>query len=238
MRGDQYNGTGLRSQKRKRKVANKVLNISIGLVVLLILLIGGQLLLGGKSTEPVVSDNLEDREENNSEAVEENDDSASEVDESTDADKQEEQSASDSTSEEQASNDSTEQTDSTNQNETEQTPPTQEVQSGEWSPIGTVQEEPFAAVYERDHVNWEEMTRAFQYATGLGEEMTLWHVRNGGDHLSSVGIVANYENRTTPYEVRIEWVKNEGWMPVSVVKLEENPYFERYTSSSNEDDDE
>ncbi|UTW70711.1 DUF1510 family protein [Anaerobacillus sp. HL2] len=28
---------------------------------------------------------------------------------------------------------------------------------GQWKPIGTVQAEPFTAVYNKDHINWEEM---------------------------------------------------------------------------------
>ncbi len=233
MRGDQYDGTGLRSQKRKRKTADKILNISIGIVVLLILLVGGQFLLGGKSSEPVASDKLEDNEEISSEAVEEIEDPAQfNTEDPAEADGQEKETATEGTEEETSNESSSEVV--TEEANTNNTPS----QTGQWEPIGTVQEEPFAAVYERDHVNWEEMTRAFQYATGLGEEMTLWRVRNGGDHLSAVGYVANYENRTTPYEVRIEWVTNQGWMPVSVVKLEENPYLDRYTSTSDEDNDE
>ncbi|UTW70710.1 hypothetical protein KHA80_04320 [Anaerobacillus sp. HL2] len=30
--------------------------------------------------------------------------------------------------------------------------------------------------------------------------MTIWHVGNGGDHQSAVGVVANYATRTTPFK--------------------------------------
>lgn len=93
-----------------------------------------------------------------------------------------------------------------------------------WEPIGTVQEEPFVAVFEKDHVNWQEMTRALQYATGLGDEMIIWWLGNGGDHQSAVGIVSTGETKNTPLKVRLEWVTNRGWKPVSVEELDENPY--------------
>lgn len=95
---------------------------------------------------------------------------------------------------------------------------------GKWEPIGTVQKEPFVAVYDKNHVNWKEMTRALQVATGLGDDMIIWRIENGGDHQSAVGYVSTYENQNTPYQVRIEWVTNRGWKPVSVTQLSENPY--------------
>lgn len=95
---------------------------------------------------------------------------------------------------------------------------------GEWEPIGTVQEEPFIAVYDKNHVNWEEMTRALQYATGIGDDIVIWWLGNGGDHLSAEGYVSDSVNKDTPYKVRLQWVTNRGWKPVSVEQLNENPY--------------
>lgn len=97
----------------------------------------------------------------------------------------------------------------------------------EWEPIGTIQEEPFHAVFEKDHVNWQEMTKALQVATGLGDEMIIWWLGNGGDHLSAVGYVSTSETEETPFKVRLEWVTNRGWKPVSVEQVLENPYLQR-----------
>jgi len=82
-------------------------------------------------------------------------------------------------------------------------------------------------VYNKDHINWSEMTKAFQYATGLGNDITLWWVGNGGNHESAVGVVSDNATRTTPYQVRIEWVTNEGWVPVNVEQLTGNPHLSR-----------
>ena len=99
-----------------------------------------------------------------------------------------------------------------------------QVENGQWEPIGTVQSEPFVAVFEKDHINWQEMTKAFQYATALGDDMIIWWVENGGNHQSAVGIVSTFENKNTPYKVNLEWVENKGWRPVNVESLSENEY--------------
>lgn len=109
-----------------------------------------------------------------------------------------------------------------------------QVENGQWEPVGTVQSEPFVAVFEKDHINWQEMTKAFQYATALGDDMIIWWVENGGDHQSAVGIVSAFENKDTPYKVHLEWVENEGWRPVNVESLSENEYLPTETEVESE----
>ncbi|OIJ16628.1 hypothetical protein BKP37_05180 [Anaerobacillus alkalilacustris] len=198
-----------RSYKRKRKKVQKIFNLAIIVVVFMVLLVGGQVLFSDKSSETVVENNNE----------------RSEVIEGEDKEVISEENNIKETDGVLPSSDdrNDEEIDASNIVTSEMTPS----QSGEWKPIGTVQEEPFSAVYSKEHINWKEMTQAFQYATGLGEDMTIWHVGNGGDHQSAVGIVADATTRATPYQVRIEWVTNGGWMPVSVQQLDENPYMSR-----------
>lgn len=241
MRDDHdFYGSGVRSHKRKRRKADKILNISIGVVLFLILLVGGQLLLGGKSSENVVSDQIDEQgeleiEDLNEEALEEV------LEEIEEAQREQE------TAEKEATNSTTDSSPTPTEQQKPKDPPatTEQVisspQMGQWKPIGTVQQEPFVAVFERDHVNWEEMRRAFQVATGLGDDLTLWRVGNGGNHQSAVGVVADAATRSTPYQVRLEWVPNEGWMPVSVEQLDSNPHdrsaAESTTNSTNESTD-
>ncbi|OIJ22001.1 hypothetical protein BKP45_04810 [Anaerobacillus alkalidiazotrophicus] len=201
-----------RSYKRKRKKVQKIFNIAIIVVVFMVLLVGRQVLFSGKSSETVVENNNE-----RNEVVDNIEGEAQEV-------ISEENNIEEADGVLPSSDDrNDEEIDTSNIDTSEATPS----QPGEWKPIGTVQEEPFSAVYSKEHINWREMTKAFQYATGLGEDMTIWHVGNGGDNQSAVGIVADATTRATPYQVRIEWVTNEGWMPVSVQRLDENPYMSR-----------
>lgn len=216
--------SGIRSKKRKRKTADKILNISIGVVIFLILLVGGQLLLGGSSSQKVSSDKSQEKENPivNEEIVEEIEEIfETELEEEKEEENEEKETA------------NPPQPIAEQPNQSTSVQPTNE---GKWKPIGTVQPEPFHAVFERDHVNWQEMRRAFQVATGLGDNFTLWDIRNGGNHRSAIGVVADAQTINRPYEVRIEWVTNEGWMPVSVVQLEKNMYLHRSsTYSSNEE---
>ncbi|RXI99965.1 DUF1510 family protein [Anaerobacillus alkaliphilus] len=210
MRNDNFYGSGIRSQKRKKQKADKILNISIGVVVFLILLVGGQLFLGGKSPEKAVSSKMPVQ------ATPVTNEETEEVDEDVEA--------KENLTEVEVDEETPEETTNANETPTNQNQGGTTQQTGQWQPIGTVQEEPFVAIYDRDHVNWLEMTKAFQVATGLDDTIILWRVSNGGDHQSAVGIVSDSNNRNTPYQVRIEWVTNEGWMPVSVEKLTENPF--------------
>lgn len=233
---DDDNYSVSRRNKRQRKNADKILNISIGIVLLLILLIGGQLLLGGKS-DPVSSDKVTENEPLDDENELDENQEQDEIPESLEPleEENEDQSSSQpelNESKQQETHTSSEQnnvrpTENNNRNNAG-------AEAGQWTPIGTVQPEPFTAVYDQEHVNWQEMTRAFQYATGIGENITIWWIRNGGNHQSAIGIVSDYPNRNTPYEVRIEWVTNQGWKPVSVKKLDSNPYLPNNNQSSNE----
>lgn len=228
MREDDYQNHhfSARRQKRKRKKTDRLLNISIGIVIFLILFIGGNLLLGGNFfSKPVKTDITEaqtDEIESNDTTVETDGTDTSDVQADHSSDVQ-----ADHSDEE----DLTEESDQSSVGGEEQAEIDTTVLDGQWKPIGTVQEEPFVAVYEKEHINWEEMTNALQYATGLGDEMIIWMLRNGGDHQSAVGTVSDHLNKSTPFEVRIEWVTNEGWMPVEVEILKENPYLPKEQTS-------
>jgi len=214
---------------RKKKKMNTILNVSIGIVALLILFIGGTLIFGGDSDEVTISDETgENNHDLNSNTGDISIDSDTSVnDEGNDANNLSESNMNESTNENEANeneeneseNEENEIDENENENEAENENELPESEDGEWVPIGTVQSEPFSAVYEKNHVNWDEMTRALEYATGLtSEEMQVWYIGNGGDAQSAIGTVGKSEDKNQPYKVRLEWVENEGWMPVSVEK--------------------
>ncbi|WP_062049950.1 YrrS family protein [Bacillus sp. JCM 19034] len=97
---------------------------------------------------------------------------------------------------------------------------------GEWEPIGTTQSE-LRLEFSEGSVNRQEMDRALSYASGLRlEEMTVWRIENAGDQRSVRGVVSNYENSETPYEIYLEWQDGEGWLPVQMNQLDRNPYLQ------------
>lgn len=228
-----------RTDMRKKKKMNRMLNVSIGIVALLIVFIGGMLILGGDSDEAVLSDEMEENESNNdnngmntndAEGEENNSDNIS-VDENTStSDNDQENNSSEPEMNESNNNENEDMNESNNENEdmndsNNEGEESLDSEDGEWDPIGTSQGESFSPDYGDGTVNREEMDRALSYATGLSsEEMTVWRVENGGDQKTVVGTVSTSENKNQPYKVIISWVENEGWMPVSVERLSSNPY--------------
>lgn len=90
--------------------------------------------------------------------------------------------------------------------------------TGNWEPIGTVQEEPHDMVFQKDSDDWAEMEKAIRLATGL-QEMTIHWLGNGGEQ-KAIGTVSSPDN-TAIYRVYLSWVTNEGWMPTKVEELKE-----------------
>jgi len=94
-----------------------------------------------------------------------------------------------------------------------------------WKPIGTVQTEPHTTNFTKNSQDWKEMVNAVQDATGIpAEKLIIWRFENGGAPDLVTGTVSTYENKNTPYQIKLQWVTNEGWMTVDLVQLNENPY--------------
>ncbi|EMR05865.1 hypothetical protein C772_02136 [Bhargavaea cecembensis DSE10] len=88
-----------------------------------------------------------------------------------------------------------------------------------WKPIGTEQSGDHVSVYEKGHIDWQEKVRAMSYATGIPEsDMIVWYLKNGGGPQKSIGTVSTGD-KSEKYNVHLEWVDGEGWMPVRLDKL-------------------
>ncbi|MBU9720654.1 MULTISPECIES: YrrS family protein [Bacillaceae] len=214
-----------RTEIRKEKRKNIWLNGAIAVTIIGIVFVASMLIFSGGDSEPAAVEDVDPDDQNQAEMAENEDDNALDENEgdstpsddvdTNDSFEEEAEPADDSLSE-------------VNEGENDSENGEELVFDGEWRPIGTEQEEPFELNSEnlsRDHVNWQEMTLASMYATGISEDdITVWRFGNGGDMKSVEAWVSDYENRDTPYKVRLEWVTNEGWVPVSVEKQEENPF--------------
>ncbi|SOC20674.1 uncharacterized protein DUF1510 [Ureibacillus xyleni] len=90
-----------------------------------------------------------------------------------------------------------------------------------WQATPTKQTGEHVSAYEEGHIDYEEKKETFRNAVGLGEdEIIFWSVKNNGNANSSVAVVSsNDSNRSNKYRVYIEWIDNEGWKPVKVEKL-------------------
>lgn len=223
-----------RAEVRKEKKKNMFLNLAIGIVALLIVVISASMFIGGDDDQVAV-DNDNEAEENlnvneNEEEINEQNNGENETGETAsgnngDSGIEEESDNAGADSESADIDDGSSANNEGTANDEDSSAETAEVTEGDWGPIGTVQEEPFTAVYDRDHVNWDEMVRALEYAMNRSEnEMIIEWLGNGGDHQTAEGTVSLRENRSEAYQITLSWVENEGWMPVTKEELSTNPY--------------
>ncbi|WP_017728588.1 YrrS family protein [Halalkalibacterium ligniniphilum] len=182
-----------RYEYKKKRRANRLLNLAIGVVGVLIVFFAAQIFFGSNTEEAATTESKPEQNDG-SDTVEI-------------ARPEQEQSEQDIPSEEEEAESIEE----------------ENVQVDDWQPIGTEQTGEFSHDFNRGSTNWNEMVRAIKYATGLGDDMIIWRLENGGP-TTAVGTVSAPNQQQTPFQVTIEWVENEGWMPVDVKKLQSNPY--------------
>ncbi|MFC0296166.1 YrrS family protein [Geobacillus jurassicus] len=205
--------TGTRFAARaKRRRINRWLNGAIAVVVLLILIVGGNLLFGGEPGEKAVDRGAKTEAANAKRVEVETGASTAPAEEEGTASADEQSEPADETSE-------------SNVTETPGPPGSnveKEIVNPAWQPIGTTQSEPHETVFQKDSVDWKEMLDAVSYATGIApEEMIVWFIGNNGPNKAVATI--SQKDQTAHYKVYIEWVTNEGWKPTKVQKLKQKP---------------
>lgn len=91
-----------------------------------------------------------------------------------------------------------------------------------WEPVGTSQSGPHTTTYDSTSVDWQEMLNAITYATGLDpSDMTVyWLGRDKTTANASIGTVAS-KDKQQKYNVYIQWVDGEGWVPTKVEEIAE-----------------
>jgi hypothetical protein len=221
------NHVNSRYEKRdKRRKTNVVLNTLIGIVALLILVIGSQLIFGGSDSEKTAKYNeqpdikLANEEESNEEAIadeekeedENSNKSNEELDENNDG-----KADSEEKSDEEATEDPFEQATITEGDPGSGVEET--IENPGWAPVGTSQTGQHSANYEKGSQDWAEMTKALSYATGIPEsEMIIWFLGNNGSPNDAVGTISP-KDKSAKYKVYITWVENEGWKPTKIEKI-------------------
>ena len=91
-----------------------------------------------------------------------------------------------------------------------------------WKPVGTEQSGEHTTSFEKGSVDWNEMSKAIASGAGIDEgNMKLWWLQNGGSPTTAIGTVSEGDNPKT-FRVYIEWVDGSGWKPVKVEELKTN----------------
>jgi hypothetical protein len=224
---DLYEGPRYEKRSKNRRF-NKLLNVGIALVFVLILFFTYKLIFGGNG-EPASTVVSSDTSINNGKDVGAKDDqTGNETDETVESTDTEESST-------EAEKEVTEGEENEPEEEATEVSSEVAVENSEdpnvketivnkaWRPIGTTQSEPHIATYDSKSTDWQEMLKTIEYATGLTQQdWILWRIGNGGSPHHAQGVVST-KDRKYVYRVQMEWVKSEGWMPSKLETLNEVP---------------
>jgi cytoskeletal protein RodZ len=233
MRNNKPSRIASRSEKiGKKRKANTVYNILLGVVIIAIIVVGASIFLGDDETNQSASNGnnaQQDKDTNNDTSK----DNASE-DENTDSDKDSENASDDEDQESEEGNNEDENMDEEATDEgTTESESTVVENSGDpnvqqtlvndsWEPVGTEQTGEHVADYTKGSTDWNEMEKALAYGAGLDPaNQTVWFLGNGGSPNKAVGTVSPKDGSVT-YRVYIEWIDGGGWKPVKVEQLKEN----------------
>ncbi|MEC0922733.1 YrrS family protein [Bacillus safensis] len=209
----------------KRRKANMVLNILIGIVVVLILVVASSLLIFNKpkdpdvakepsKTAPATSENKQNSQEDVKDPKKDtSDDSDAKKDDSSDQDDETKK----TDDEEKPNKDALKDAKETDGGKTSDVDKTYE--NDDWEPVGTEQSGSHTATYDSSSKDWKEMIKAMSYATGISEDQmtVLWLGNNGGPQ-DAKGTIRD-KSTGERYRVEITWVDEKGWKPVKVEKL-------------------
>ncbi|MGG4155652.1 YrrS family protein [Peribacillus muralis] len=217
-------GSRFNQRDQKRKV-NKIYNIAITIVSVLIVIVAITIFLsdGGTKADPTttepkqIADKDKGKVDKPAGKVEEKD-SEKEADEDLKAKEESEEGA---TEDEEASDEGGDaelvEVEGSGDGNVAAT-----YTSEAWKPVGTEQSGDHTASFQKDSVDWNEMRKAIALGAGIDEgSMKLWWLQNGGSPNTAIGTVSAGDNPKT-YRVHIEWVDGSGWKPEKVEELKVN----------------
>ncbi|MDT2815842.1 YrrS family protein [Vagococcus carniphilus] len=92
----------------------------------------------------------------------------------------------------------------------------------DWKPTSTKQNEPHRTNFGEDSIDRQEMQTAFATALNLDtKQIEEWWL-DSYDTTRIYGYLSNKETNQF-YKVSLKWIKNEGWLPESVIELSKLP---------------
>ncbi|MFJ7734551.1 YrrS family protein [Lysinibacillus sp. NPDC097231] len=93
------------------------------------------------------------------------------------------------------------------------------ITNNNWKPTPTTQTGQHVSSYDDTSVDWAEKIATVTAATGIEQDnMIVWRIQNNGGANSAIATVST-NDKTKMYRVSMEWVDNEGWLPVKVEQL-------------------
>ncbi|WP_347862693.1 YrrS family protein [Salimicrobium sp. PL1-032A] len=209
------------SRRKEKKKNKKFLSLLSGVVIALLLLWAGNSVIGNDETSG---------SENSDRAIQEENDETNSTEET---ERSQNDSASAASSDSEAPEDNEEKTESEASEESEEyviegssDENVSRVVKKNWETVETEQniEAPHRVSFDKGSTDWNELIEAVSVATELSEEdMITWRIENGGGPQSATAVVTD-SSQENVYRVQIEWQKKEGYKPVQLEILKENPY--------------
>lgn len=93
------------------------------------------------------------------------------------------------------------------------------IENPQWDVTPTQQTGEHISAYQEGHRDYEEKLLTFRNVVNLDENNIIyWSVKNNGSTSTSVGVVSTMD-KSEMYRVYIEWIDGKGWKPVRLEKL-------------------
>lgn len=217
----EYRRVSRADKHTKRRKNKRNLLFFTGLAVFFVIILFALIAFGNKDKETVTENN---QEEANQKALDKNEEENTNEQENTETDNN------DSTSEDETNEEANEiedaeevvvqQVDSTDPNVIE-------AYTGNWAPIGTVQQGTHTTNYNEGSDDRKEIKSAVSEVTGISDAEMIEHwVGNGGEQ-KVISTVSN-KDASEFYHVYLSWIDVEGWQVTKVERIKE---FQKKTGS-------
>ncbi|WP_155591697.1 YrrS family protein [Lysinibacillus cavernae] len=218
--GDRQTRSSRHLQPSRNKKFDKLLNVLIGVVVVLIIITATYVFKWQDDADQAVKDEPAQEEKSGDKEKEvdkEKEDGDKEPTKEEDKDLAVEE---DKPSEEVSEPETSQEEQGTPEESTSDNPIVDKVITNKnWQPTPTTQTGQHVSSYDDKSVDWAEKVATVTSATGIDQNnMIIWRMQNNGGPNSAIATVST-NDKSQMYRVSMEWVDNEGWMPVKVEQL-------------------
>ncbi len=202
-------------QPSRNKKLDKLLNVLIGVVVVLIIITATYVFKWQDDADQAVKDEPAQEEKSGDKEKEEDKEPANEEDKDLAVDEEKP-----SQEEEEAETETSQEEQGTPEESTSDNPIVDKVITNKnWQPTPTTQTGQHVSSYDDTSVDWAEKVATVSTVTGIDQSnMIIWRMQNNGGPNSAIATVSS-NDKSQMYRVSMEWVDNEGWLPVKLEQL-------------------
>lgn len=211
--GERQTRSSRHLQPSHNKKLDKMLNILIGIVIILIVIVATYVFKWQDDAQETVKEepaqeqknDESEKEPSKEEDIASNDEQSQEEDQTKDKDQtKDEEQPEQNTAVETTSDDPIVDRVVTDKN---------------WKPTPTTQTGEHVSSYDDQSVDWAEKIATVTAITGItSDNMIVWRLQNNGGANKAIATVST-KDKSEKYRVSMEWVDNEGWLPVKLEQL-------------------